>query len=430
MVTASPVAHAMVHPSQQKYHAAARRPPATVTLAQNGRSRTITLRPWLAGLTVATVAVLSCGTIASTAYLVFRDDLAGALVRQTRVEADYEERIAALRSEVDRVASRHVVETQGVEEQLAVLLGRQAAIQERQSSLDGLVERARKTGVETAAAERSRPPRPRPQAEPAAAVGDGEPLAFAPTTADDAMITGSIGAKPGTTVKLTDPAKVKSLISGVQSSLDLEQDRQTATLDALDRATTAKAGRISAALASIGAKPTRTEAPEGGPFIAVAGLQFAERAALLGRSLDDLAALRLSAAALPLGAPLQASYVSSRFGARLDPFLNRPSLHPGIDLVANLGSVVRATAAGTVVTAGWNGGYGQMVEIRHSGSVSTRYGHLSQILVATGATVAAGTPIGLVGSTGRSTGPHLHYETRRNGSPVDPEIYLRAGREL
>jgi YD repeat-containing protein len=83
-----------------------------------------------------------------------------------------------------------------------------------------------------------------------------------------------------------------------------------------------------------------------------------------------------------------------------------------------------------VVSAGWSGGYGQLVEIRHPDGVTTRYGHLSAILVQEGARVEAGALIGRVGSTGRSTGPHLHYETRRAGKAVDPAVFLAAGRAL
>ena len=133
---------------------------------------------------------------------------------------------------------------------------------------------------------------------------------------------------------------------------------------------------------------------------------------------------------MPIGVPVAASGISSRFGYRMDPFLNRPALHAGLDFVAAAGTEVRATAPGIVVSADWNGGYGRMVEIEHLNGLSTRYAHLSAILVSTGEHVAAGAPIGRVGSTGRSTGPHLHYETRRNGNAVNPALYLSAGRTL
>jgi murein DD-endopeptidase MepM/ murein hydrolase activator NlpD len=159
-------------------------------------------------------------------------------------------------------------------------------------------------------------------------------------------------------------------------------------------------------------------------------MHFVEKTALLSKTLDDITSLRTAASELPVGVPVMATHVSSRFGFRQDPFLHRPAFHVGLDLVAAAGMTVTATAPGTVVSAGWAGGYGQMVEVKHADGVSTRYGHLSSILVHPGMKVGAGTPIGRVGSTGRSTGPHLHYETRRNGNAVDPAIYLAAGRAL
>jgi len=91
---------------------------------------------------------------------------------------------------------------------------------------------------------------------------------------------------------------------------------------------------------------------------------------------------------------------------------------------------VRATANGKVVSAGWAGGYGRMVEIDHGNGLSTRYAHLSTIDVQQGQKVSAGMILGLIGETGRATGPHLHYETRINGEPVNPARFLRAGMTL
>jgi murein DD-endopeptidase MepM/ murein hydrolase activator NlpD len=122
--------------------------------------------------------------------------------------------------------------------------------------------------------------------------------------------------------------------------------------------------------------------------------------------------------------------ISSGFGVRQDPFLGRPAMHTGLDLRGDTGEKVYATAAGKVTTAGWDGGYGKMVEIDHGHGLSTRFGHLSEIDVKTGQKVHLGQVIGRVGSTGRSTGPHLHYETRLNGDPVDPQKFLRAGTRL
>ena len=102
-------------------------------------------------------------------------------------------------------------------------------------------------------------------------------------------------------------------------------------------------------------------------------------------------------------------------------------MHTGLDFRAASGDPVRATANGKVVSSGWAGGYGRMVEIDHGNGLSTRYGHLSEIGVKVGDPIKIGQVIGAVGSTGRSTGPHLHYETRIDGEAVDPQKFLRAG---
>ncbi len=107
-----------------------------------------------------------------------------------------------------------------------------------------------------------------------------------------------------------------------------------------------------------------------------------------------------------------------------------PALHPGVDLVQPFGSEIHATGAGRVVHAGWAGGYGQMVEIDHGNGIATRYGHMSEVLIAEGANVKAGDVIGHIGTTGRSNGPHLHYEVRLDGEPVDPTRFIEAGVDL
>jgi murein DD-endopeptidase MepM/ murein hydrolase activator NlpD len=105
-------------------------------------------------------------------------------------------------------------------------------------------------------------------------------------------------------------------------------------------------------------------------------------------------------------------------------------MHTGLDMRGDTGDPVRVTANGTVTMAGNNGGYGKMIEVEHRNGLSTRYAHLSAIDVRVGQSVKIGQVIGKLGSTGRSTGPHLHYETRVDGEAVDPQKYLRAGIRL
>jgi murein DD-endopeptidase MepM/ murein hydrolase activator NlpD len=112
--------------------------------------------------------------------------------------------------------------------------------------------------------------------------------------------------------------------------------------------------------------------------------------------------------------------ITSPFGWRSNPFGGAPDFHPGLDIAAPTGTTVTAAAGGTVIMAQWYGGYGNYISIDHGGGYSTGYGHLSAIYVANGQTVSRGQAIGAVGSTGASTGPHLHFEVRINGKAVDP----------
>lgn len=115
---------------------------------------------------------------------------------------------------------------------------------------------------------------------------------------------------------------------------------------------------------------------------------------------------------------------SSFYGVRSDPFRGTAAMHAGVDIPGPVGTPVRATADGIVGRAGWVGGYGNLVELEHGGKLETRYGHLSKILVAAGTRVKRGDVIALMGSTGRSTGSHLHYEVRMDGRAVNPIPYL------
>jgi len=158
---------------------------------------------------------------------------------------------------------------------------------------------------------------------------------------------------------------------------------------------------------------------------------FERQLASVHGSFATLDRLRRALPYLPLRKPLSGALdLTSSFGYRLDPFLGRPALHSGLDMRAETGTPARATAAGTVSSAEWSGGYGNLVEIDHGNGLSTRYGHLSAILVQEGQKVVAGDVVGRVGSTGRSTGPHLHYEVRIDDEATDPSRFVKASRLL
>ena len=151
-------------------------------------------------------------------------------------------------------------------------------------------------------------------------------------------------------------------------------------------------------------------------------LTISRAADLLGRPLEPLLSQSDggSTAALRSTLPIPGARLTSGVGVRLHPISGKWHYHRGVDLAAPTGTAVRIVAAGTVTRAGWAGGYGNLVAIDHGGGLETRYGHLSRIDVRVGDRIGAGHQVGLVGSTGNSTGPHLHYEVLEGGQPIDP----------
>lgn len=145
------------------------------------------------------------------------------------------------------------------------------------------------------------------------------------------------------------------------------------------------------------------------------------------KSLDGMAQ---GAIAVPSSKPVDAGTFTSGFGVRSDPFRGGAAMHAGVDLAAPIGTPIYATADGIVGRAGWSGGYGNLVELEHGRGLATRYGHLSQILVHPGQRVRRGELIAKMGSTGRSTGSHLHYEVRIDGHAVNPVPYLESANYL
>lgn len=174
----------------------------------------------------------------------------------------------------------------------------------------------------------------------------------------------------------------------------------------------------------------------GGPYIEMAneGLfgstdsMFNDRVARVAARIAEAEEMELTLASAPIGNPVGAkARRTSNFGSRVDPFTRNAAYHTGVDMAAYYRAPVVTTASGTVSFAGWKGGYGRVVEVDHGHGFKTRYAHLSQITVKKGAKVVTGDSIGLMGSTGRSSGTHLHYEVWFKGKVYDPSKFLKAG---
>ena len=147
------------------------------------------------------------------------------------------------------------------------------------------------------------------------------------------------------------------------------------------------------------------------------------------RVLEDLLlASRLQQELRPSGWPVEAGWISSLFGVRTDPFTGRRAMHEGMDFAAREGSEIYSVGAGIVSFAGRRAGYGKIVEVNHGNGYVTRYSHNKSNLVETGDRVFKGQRVALVGNSGRSTGPHLHFEVLYNGRVVNPQKYIQAAR--
>lgn len=173
-------------------------------------------------------------------------------------------------------------------------------------------------------------------------------------------------------------------------------------------------------------------ANQGGPFVpldeTIAGAAQDASLQALDTHVDRWDGLRQLLLRLPLAEPMDEFRSTSFFGERVDPINGRRAFHAGLDFAGPMRSTIRVTAPGTVIWAGIRSGYGQLVEVDHGLGITTRYAHLSAILVDVGDEVAYRTPVGLLGNSGRSTGPHLHYEIRLDGEPIDPAPFVDAGR--
>lgn len=416
-------------------------PAGALTFAWRGRSgpKTVSVSYALTGCIAAAATALALWGVAVTSYLAFKDDIIGGVMsRQAAMQHDYEDRIRALQGQVSRLTSRQLVDQAEMERRVDQVARRQALLETRQSIVTSLHEAA----AQPRTSQRAAASTPRGRADLAAATRSPPPsdtVRLAPPPERHSRLESR--ALP---VSGAGPARGKlDLVARVERSLDLVEQNQQSMLQVLERRTERRAKRVRAMLAELGLNETRIAAPArgatagtGGPLIPLpapspAASPFERQVFRLQAVMRDRERLDRLVEGIPVGRPHSGELEqSSGFGARLDPFLRTWAMHSGIDFRGATGEPAFSTAAGRVNHAGSMGGYGLMVEIDHGGGLSTRYAHLSRIEVREGDMVGLGQRIGRIGSTGRSTGPHLHYETRINGEAVDPIRFVRAGLRL
>jgi len=408
----------------------------TIIFASGESVRHITIRPWIAGLLMSVLGVMAIGYLGATSYLVLRDDLIGAsMARQARMQHAYEDRIAALRSQVDRVTSRQLLDQQLMEEKVAELIARQNALSNRHGKIGPLLDRVgvtpqqipipvsnpkKQASLSTVTAKTAR----------LAALASAPTIIAEPATAHINPLAYAAG-KPSA-VRESVGERADRIFSSVTLSLKSIEREQIEKMQGLAVDAFETASEIDEIIKSAGLpRPAIGDSAVGGPFVRPNDPNAFE-ATLddLDQALGRLDTVRRHARKMPIGIPAPGREITSRYGNRRDPFLGRLAFHGGIDFRTPTGTPIIATGSGVVVHAGRNGGYGKMVEIDHGNGITTRYAHLSAVEVRKGDHVAIGVRIGKSGSTGRSTGPHLHYEVRRNGNAVDPMRFLKAAKKL
>jgi murein DD-endopeptidase MepM/ murein hydrolase activator NlpD len=247
------------------------------------------------------------------------------------------------------------------------------------------------------------------------------------------------GDVPAATAPGTGDATAKKIGAAIPeaSRLAAVEARQIALAEQLTRIAQQRAEKAEAAIRHFGLDPSTLAAEAktgmGGPFIPFFGKKEERsdpRFTKMFNALEQMNAMEAALAGIPTSMPASVMLMSSGFGYRHDPFTGGGAMHSGLDFKGPVGTAILAAADGIVTAQGWQGGYGNCIEITHANGLVTRYAHLSGYTVSLGQKVMRGVQIGRMGSTGRSTGSHLHFEVRLNGRAINPLKFLEANPDV
>ncbi|MEX0590511.1 MAG: M23 family metallopeptidase [Xanthobacteraceae bacterium] len=395
---------------------------------------------------LCTIVFLSAWSGVTTLYILFRDDALKLIAeRQVAASHAYDAQAMQLQAEIERLRSLKLIDQERVDRAVAELVRRQTMLESRQSALiefgdEKSIARDRAPEVTGSVPASRAAPAAQPHAKPTPL---SDTILLAPPTERWSRLESRPLAPIGADVETSQAATATEVrVSNLARELEQLEVAQGRALNDLEERYDGREQRMRKVFAELGLKNARGsrflagkgEAATGGPFLPWSRPPqdpFTRQVYRIRAAARSVQALEQEIVTVPVRRPTSGETdVTSPFGVRLDPFVRQLAMHTGVDFRGEPGDPVRAAAAGKIVQAERNGGYGLIVEIDHGNGIATRYAHLSSLAVEAGGNVAAGALIGRVGSTGRSTGPHLHYEVRLNGDPVDPQKYLRAGLRL
>ncbi len=428
-------------------------PEQRLFLKSDTSTRFIRLRPMTQAVGAA-VGVLAFGWLIVASAVLMMDAISSGSSRTQiqRQTALYEERLTALSAERDL----RVAEAQGAQDRFNLALAEVSAMQERLLASEDR-RRELETAIDVIQNTLRRAIRERDEAR-----ADATRLA--------AALSNSTGVTHSDAGRIRDTEATLDIVTSALGDLARERDateaevakaqaeteevaQAKAELEArnalifarLEEALTVSVEPLEKMFRDAGLNPDdlisavrQGYSGQGGPLspislstMGLAGSPDETRANAILAGLDTINSYRMAAFKVPLGMPVKAAVRwTSGFGYRNDPINGSGRRHEGQDLAGDYGTPIYATADGTVTYAGWEGGYGRLVKIKHAFGIETRYGHLSQIRVEVGQKVSRGDRIGDMGNSGRSTGTHLHYEVRLSGDAVNPMTFIRAANNV
>lgn len=417
-------------------------PEKRLFLRSDTETRFIRLRPETQLVAWTGSIIVVAWTIIATAILLMDSIGAGNFRAQAqRDQYTYEQRLNALSSERDARAMEALAAQERFNsalQQISIMQSELLATEEKRRELE--------TGMEVVQATLRNTMRAREEArrQLAALSGDGDNAPADVTGAEAAGTMGLLSAALAETAAERDQiaSDAESAIEQAQDmqlELRLLQERNDQIFRQLEEAMLVSVEPLDEMFRAAGMNPDtlidqvrRGYSGTGGPLTPI---QFstrgqepdadALRANAILSAMDRINLYRIAAEKAPFSIPVKSNFrYTSGFGPRWG------RLHAGTDFAAPIGTPIYATADGVVTEASWSSGYGRLIKIRHDFGIETRYAHLNAMDVRVGQRVSRGDRIGAMGNSGRSTGPHLHYEVRVNGNPVNPMIYIRAGQDV
>ena len=434
--------------------------PASRKQAKSPRSLTIGTGSIVSVLIL--IILLGAWGAGMTVMLLFGDRLSERLIAQTsEMQEAYEQRLQAYRAEIARIVQemeQSRFDQTSVEGRVVDLGRRQRLIEARLQALNRISEFISPGASALPQGSTTNLPGGRggaPVPEPASKNGpSGAPTLSSPPAGGGGKTNRGSLDEPAPRIQLAQlggapavipapsesEAEIDAFIKTMDRSLARADQMQSSVLVNLVRLSQARVDGFRLALRDIGTTPEaivsghgRPEAPIPGLVIPISdqGGPFGERIQQIKANFAVINRLKYAMDALPIFKPtIEEVRYSSGFGYRKHPILGYMKLHAGIDMAAPIGTPVRAAGSGVVRSAGWGGGYGNLIQIDHGNGLISRYAHLSEIDVVAGQPIAAGIVIGKMGTTGASTGSHLHFETRIDNAPQNPACFMIAGDHL